>query len=276
MSWRLFHRNKRVESRVMTSWLRLAVVCLLLPLAWDVSPSTKAWGAAPAPMVVRANPLKPEPLPEATVLAHRILARESEELLLDKKRRSELAHEIVGMLERLRYAYPEIEKISARAAHLPGVLLLGMKPRLFRDVSRSLTHLKDTVKLRTGYRAFDALNAKLQVRAVRPYRHISVLVMHLSGRANIEAARRAYMKIAGVEYAEPDALLGDGSDIEASKSGGVWHVVVRKAWGDCPAGCIYKKLFYFTVKDGDVERIEPARAMESPHFRKILETRNWR
>ena len=276
MSWRLFHRNKRVESRVMTSWLRLAVVCLLLPLAWDVSPSTKAWGAAPAPVVVRADPLKPGPLPEATVLAHRILARESKELLLDKKRRSELAHEIEGMLKRLRYAYPEIEKISARAAHLPGVLLLGMKPRLFRDVSRSLTHLKDTAELRTGYRAFDALNAKLELRAVRPYRHISVLVMHLSGRANIEAARRAYMKIAGVEYAEPDALLGDGSDIEASKSGGVWHVVVRKAWGDCPAGCIYKKLFYFSVKDGDVERIEPARAMESPHFKKILETRNWR
>ncbi|MCY3825091.1 MAG: hypothetical protein OXG62_14630 [Nitrospinae bacterium] len=276
MSWRPFHRNKRVENRVMTTWFRLVVVCLLLPLAWSVSLSAKAWGAAPAPMVVRVDPLKLAPLPEATLLAQRILARESKELLLDKKRRSELAHEIEGMLKRLRYAHPEIEKISARAAHLPGVLLLGMKPRLFRDVSRSLTHLKDPVKLRTGYRAFDALNAKLGLRAVRPYRHISVLVMHLSGRANIEAARRAYMKVAGVEYAEPDSFLGDGSDIEAMKSGDVWHIVVRKAWGDCPAGCIYKKLFYFTVKDGDVERIEPARAMESPHFRKILETRNWR
>ena len=252
------------------------MACLLLPLTWNVSLSTKAWGAAPAPMVVRAGPLKPEPLPEATLLAQRILARESEELLLDKKRRSELAHEIEGMLKRLRYAHPEIEKISARAAHLPGVLLLGMKPRLFRDVSRSLAHLKDTVELHTGYRAFDALNAKLGLRAVRPYRHTGVLVIHLSGNLNVKAARRAYMKIAGVEYAEPDSFLGDDSDIEAAKSGGVWHVVVRKAWGDCPAGCIYKKLFYFTVKDGDVERIEPDRAMENPHFRKILEKRNWR
>ena len=275
MKWRLFHRNKRVENRVTAMWLRFVVICFLLSV-WSVSPSTRAWGAAPAPMVVRANPLKLAPLPESTLLAQRILARESKKLLLDKKRRSELAREIKGILKKLRYAHPEIEKISARAAHLPGVLLLGVKPRLFRDVSRSLTHLKDPVELRTGYRAFDSLNAKLRLRAVRPYRHISILVMHLSGRANIEAARRAYMKIAGVEYAEPDSFLGDGSDIEASKSGGVWHVVVCKAWGDCPSGCIYKKLFYFTVKDGNVERVEPARAVESPHFRKILETRNWR
>lgn len=276
MSWRLFHRNKRVESRIMTTWFRLAVVCLLLPLAWSVSLSTKAWGAAPAPMVVRADPLKPAPLPEATLLAQRILARESEELLLDKKRRSALAHEIEGVLKRLRYAHPEMEKIPARAAHLSGVLLLGVKPGLFGDVSRILGGKKDPVELRTGYPGFDALNVKLGLRAVRPYRHISVLVMHLSGRVSIEAARGAYMKIAGVEYAEPDSFLGDGSDIEASKSGEVWHVVIRKAWGDCSAGCIYKKLFFFTVKDGDVERIEPARAMEIPDFREILETRKWR
>ena len=276
MSWRLFHRNKRVENRVMTSWFRLAVVCLLLPLAWSVSLCTKAWGADTAPFVLRIDIRKIRKVPEAVLLAHRILARESKELLLDKKRRSELAREIEGVLKRLRYAHPEIEKISARAAHLPGVLLLSVKPRLFRDVSRSLTHLKDPVDLRTGNRAFDTLNAQLGLRAVRPYRHISVLVMHLSERVNVEAARRVYLKIAGVEYAEPDAHLGDGSDIEALKTGGVWHVVVRKAWGDCPASCIYKKLFFFTVKNGNVERIEPARAMESPDFKKILETRNWR
>lgn len=276
MSWRPFHRNKRVENRVMTSWFRLAVVCLLLPLAWSVSLSAKAWGAAPAQVVVRADPLNPEPLPEAALLAHRILARESKGLLVDEKRRSERAREIEGVLKRLRYAHPEIEKISARAAHLPGVLLLGVKPGLFGAVSRILAGRKDTVELRTGNRAFDTLNAKLGLRAVRPYRHTGVLVMHLSGHLNVKAARRAYMKVAGVEYAEPDSFLGDGSDIEAAKSGGVWRILVRKAWGDCPAGCIYKKLFFFTVKDGDFERIEPERAMESPEFRKILETRNWR
>lgn len=276
MSWRPFHRNKRVENRVMASWFRLAVVCLLLPLAWSVSLSAKAWGAAPAPMVVRADSAKPAEVSESAVLAHRILARESEELLLDAKRRLELARETEGVLKRLRYAHPEVAEVSARPAYLPGALLLGVKPGLFKAVASLLEGTSGPVPLRTGNRAFDALNARLGLRAVRPYRHMGVLLMRLSERLNVRTARRAYLKIAGVEYAESDAHLGDGPDIEAVKSGGVWRVVVRKAWGDCPAGCIYKKLFFFTVAGGEVERIEPSNAMKMSGFRKILTIRNWR
>ena len=252
------------------------MVCLLLPLAWSVSLNTKAWGAVPAPMVVRADSPTPPVISEAASLADRILARESDELLLDEKRRHELAREIESVLKRLRYAYPEVEKISVRAARQPGVLLLGVKPDLFKMVDGLLEGKNGPVALRTGNAAFDALNAKLRLKAVRPYRHTGVLVMHLSERANIGAAQRAYRKIAGVEYAEADAYLGDGSDIEAAKSGGIWHIVVRKAWGDCPAGCIYKKLFFFVVKEGQVERIEPARAVDTLAFRKLLWIRRWR
>ena len=227
-------------------------------------------------MVVRAGSPNPPAVSEAALLADRMLARESDALLLDEKRRRELAREIEGVLKRLRYAYPEVEKISARAAHQPGVLLLGVKPGLFRAVADLLEDKNGPVVLRTGNAAFDALNAKLGLKAVRPYRHTGVLVMHVSERANLGAARRAYMKIAGVEYAEPDAYLGDGSDVEAAKTGGVWHIVVRKAWGDCPSGCMYKKLFFFTVKEGQVERVEPPRAVDTLAFRKLLWIRRWR
>lgn len=227
-------------------------------------------------MVVRAESPNPPVVSEAALLAHRILARESDELLLDEERRRELAREIESVLKRLRYAYPEVEKISARAAHQSGVLLLGVKPGLFRAVDGLLEYKDEPVALRTGNAAFDALNAKLGLQAVQPYRHTGVLVMRVSERANIGAARRAYRKIAGVEYAEPDAYLGGGSDIEAAKSGGVWHIVVRKAWGDCPSGCMYKKLFFFTVKAGQVERVEPARAVDTLAFRKLLWIRRWR
>ena len=132
------------------------------------------------------------------------------------------------------------------------------------------------MKLRTGKAAFDALNARLGLRAVRLFRRTGVLLMHLSERLNIAAARRAYLKIAGIEYAESDAHLGDGSDIEAAKSGEAWHIVIRKAWGDCPAGCIYKKMFFFTVRGKKIERIEPSKATGMPEFRKLLETRKWR
>ena len=276
MKWRLFRQARRGSKRpVAAIWIRFAVVCLL-PAAWCVSPDKGGWGAEAAPVVVPADSWKPAEVSEAAVLAHRILARETDDLLFDAKRRRELAREIEGVLKRLRYAHPEIEKISARAAHLPGVLLLGVKPDLMDTVSRLLGGKSGPVKLRTGKAAFDALNARLGLRAVRLFRRTGVLVMHLSERLNIAAARRAYLKIAGVEYAEADGHLGDGSDIEASKSGDAWHIVIRKAWGDCPAGCIYKKMFFFTVRGEKIERIEPARARDMPEFRKLLETRKWR
>jgi len=37
-----------------------------------------------------------------------------------------------------------------------------------------------------------------------------------------------------------------------------------------------KKLFFFIVKDGNVERIEPACAMKTFGFKKLLWIRGWR
>ena len=277
MKWRLFRQTKRGSKRpVAAIWIRFAVVCLL-PAVWCVFPKAQVFGAtAAASTVVLADSRKPPKVSEAFVLAHRILARETDDLLLDAKRRRELAREIAGVLKRLRDAYPEVAEISARAAHLPGVLLLGVKPDLMDTVSRLLRGKSGPVKLRTGKAAFDALNAKLRLRTMRLFRRTGVLFMRLSERANVQAARRAYLKIAGVEYAEADAHLGDGSDIEASKSGEAWHIVIRKAWGDCPSGCIYKKMFFFIVRDEKNERIEPSKATGMPEFRKLLETRKWR
>ncbi len=260
----------------MMAWIRFAACGLVLLSGLGFPPKSQASETAPAPTVVLADSLEPAEVSESAVLALRILARETDDLLLDAKRRRGLAREIEGVLKRLRYAHPEMAKVSARTAHLPGVLLLGVRPGLFKAVAGLLEGTSGPVALRTGNRAFDALNARLELRAVRPYRHMGVLLMRLSRRANVGAAQRAYMAIEGVEYAEPDAHLGDGPDIEAAKSGGVWHVVVRRAWGDCPAGCIYKKLSFFTVAGGEVERIEPSNAMKMSGFRKILTIRNWR
>ena len=277
MKWRLFRQTRRGSKRpVAAIWLRFAVVCLL-PAVWCVFPKAQVFGAtAAAPTVVPADSRKPPKVSEAALLAHRILARKTDDLLLDEKRRRDLAREIEGFLLRLRYAHPEVAEVPVRRLHRPGVLLLGVKPDLTDTVSRLLGDKKAPVKLLTGKAAFDALNARLGLRAVRLFRRTGVLLMHLSERLNVRAARRAYLQIAGIEYAESDAHLGDGSDIEAAKSGDAWHIVVRKAWGDCPSGCIYKKMFFFTVRGKKIERIEPSKATGMPEFRKLLETRKWR
>ena len=277
MKWRLFRQTRRGSKRpVAAIRVRFAVVCLL-PAVWCVFPKAQVFGAtAAAPTVVPADSRKPPKVSEAALLAHRILARKTDDLLLDAKRRRELAREIERVLKRLRDSHPEVAEVLVRRLHRPGVLLLGVKPDLTDTVSRLLGDKKAPVKLRTGKAAFDALNARLGLRAVRLFRRTGVLVMHLNERLNVRAARRAYLKIAGIEYAEPDAHLGDGSDIEASKTDSVWHLVVRKAWGDCPAGCIYKKMFFFTVRGEKIERIEPARARDMPEYRKLLSMRRWR
>ena len=84
------------------------------------------------------------------------------------------------------------------------------------------------------------------------------------------------MALEGIGYAEPNVHLGDGPDIEASMSQGIWHVVVRNAWGDCPSGCVDEELFFFTVQGPDVERIERLRAMDRDVFAALVESRGWR
>ena len=136
-------------------------------------------------------------------------------------------------------------------------------------VSGQLDGERRSVTLRTGHAEFDALNAKLGLWAVRPFSSAGVAAMYFRERLNIDAARRAYLAMEGVTYVELDALLGDGSGIEATKSQGIWYVVFRKAWGDCPAGCIYEDVSFFTVDDSGVERIEPTRAKSMAGFSEL-------
>ena len=252
-----------------------ALFCALILTGCGVSPKQEAWGGVGAPSVVRTDPRKSPAAREAAVLADRILRRENDDLLPDAGRRRGLIREIERALARIRDAYPATADISVREAHRPGMLLLGLEPDLFEAASRLFHDARGSVVPRTGHAEFDALNAKLGLRAVRPFPFTGVAAMYFDERVKIDAARKAYEMMEGVRYAEPDARLGDGSDIEASKSNETWHVVVRKAWGDCPAGCLYEEMSFFTVESDGVERIEPSRAKDMVGFAEILTRRGW-
>jgi hypothetical protein len=79
----------------------------------------------------------------------------------------------------------------------------------------------------------------------------------------------------GIEFAEPNVQVGDGSDIDMAKSEGRWYVVVRRAWGDCPAGCINEELHFFIVNGTDVEQVDRAQAMERTEFSELVMNRGW-
>ena len=213
---------------------------------------------------------------EARVLADRLLQRESDDLLLDGRRQRVLGHEIKQALSLVRRAYPAMAEISVREAPRPPTLVLGLVGPLRNAVAGSWGDESASAPPPAGHAAFDALNARLGLWAVQPFPALDAVVLYLDERANVAAALRAYLAIDGVAYAEPDAQLGDGSDIEADKVQGRWHFVFRRAWGDCPAGCINQELSFFTVADGDVKRIEPEEARSMDAFAAPVANRGWR
>ena len=213
---------------------------------------------------------------EARVLADRILQRESNDLLLAGKRQRALGHEIKQALSLVRRTYPGMAEITVREGHRPGTLILGLEGALRDAVVGTWNDERASAPPPTGHAAFDSLNARLGLRAVRTYPYLNSVSLFVDERVNIAPAMLAYFLIDGVAYAEPDVALGDGPDIEAVKAEGRWHFVFRKAWGDCPSGCIDEELWFFTVADGEAERLEPARARGMSAFAALVASRGWR
>ncbi len=213
----------------------------------------------------------PDIVSDARVLADRMLRRQSSGLLLDPERRDRLSHELGQVLGQLREAYPKTWEVSARVDHRPGMLLLGLKPALLAILALAQQE-NGTL---TGNVELDALNERLGLSDTQVFRRAGIAALHFVKYVNLEAASEAYRKIPGVMFAEPDAQLGDGPDIEAVEVQGIWYVVVRKAWGDCVSGCTHEELSFYTVENGKAHRVEAQQALQEAAFAKLAEIRGW-
>ena len=253
----------------------LVVGCALVLIGSATAATPAVPAKAGEAIAVHASPWA-SAAAEARVLADRILQRESDDLLLDGKSQRALGHEIKQALSLVRRTYPGMAEITVREGHRPGTLILGLEGALRDAVFGAWDDERASAQRRTGHAAFDALTVGLGLWATEPFPALDSVVLYLDERANIAAAIRAYRAIDGVAYAEPDAALGDGSDIEAAKVLGRWHFVFRRAWGDCPSGCIDEELLFFTVADGQAELIELAPARDADAFQALVANRGWR
>ena len=256
-----------------TSGKRRDTPCRLAGAALRVAPRR-------TPAASRASTVFPDTL-FGPLLADRTPGRDAgrdpgEKCGLDGKRRRALGHEIKQALSLIRRAHPAMADVSVRKEYGRATLVLGLEGALRDAAFAAWSDGGASAPSATGHAAFDALGAGLGLRAVQAYPALDSAVLYLDERANVAAALRAYRAIEGVGYAEPDAVLGDGSDIEAAKVDGRWHFVFRLAWGDCPAGCIDEELSFFTVADGEARLIEPARARGMDAFAALVATRGWR
>ena len=226
-----------------------------------------------APVVVPSDTWEPPTLTEAVILADRILRSQDDHLLLDAAERRELAREIAPVLSRIRDVYPAVADVTVRASYAFGELLLGLEPPLLEDVVALLEGQTGPVLLRTGQAEFDTLNERLGLVAVDLFPSTGTVIFYFNEYLNVPAAAAAYAAIEGIEYAEPNTYLGDGSNIDAAKSAERWYVLARRAWDDCPSGCINEEFFFFIVNGADIERIDPAQAMDIAEFRELVTNR---
>ena len=204
---------------------------------------------------------------DAVVLARRILQWQSQELFVDEHRLDRLARETGTVLGLIRKRYPSMAEVAARKP--PAALLLKVEGALLDDIAGRWTGLNAGAPLPTGHAAFDALNARLGVQTLEFWPASGTVFLRLADRVNPRAAVEAFSAIAGIVEAQLDRHFIDGSDIAMRKVNETWHVVIRKAWGDCPSGCIHRETHYFTVNRRHVERIDEKTAGEMPVFRMV-------
>ena len=227
-----------------------------------------------APLVVYADDWEPPVAStEANILTRRILQGSGADFRLDTLQSRDLAREIEGILSRIRDTYPVIKDVTARDTFDPWSLIFHLERDLYRKVSRAVplvSLFNRPFSLRTGHEQFDTLNMKYGLAAIELFPHFSIAVFRFNQPIEPFGSRIAYSFIEGVEGVELNVSLVDGPDIAASKSQGIWYVIFRKAWGDCPSGCLFKELYFFTVEDDEVERIESEEAMDMPRFAELV------
>ena len=243
--------------------------------AGAVPPELDASDEAPAPIVVHADRWQPD-VPEAVILAARLLQREGIEPPPNDAARRTLAREIAAALSRIRGEYPEVADVVAREMYEQrGGVILTLEPGLLGAVSRLLGGRSAPVTLRTGHVRFDALNAALGLRAVEVFPSFGAVAFFFDPPFDVLDVIFEYSWIDEVLSAEPNVYMIDTPDLDLSRWETTWKFVFRNVWGDCPSGCLNRELLFFSVESDKVEKVDPARATALPGFAEIAARRGW-
>jgi hypothetical protein len=131
------------------------------------------------------------------------------------------------------------EQIHVYPPWLPGELLVGLMGWAWEQYQNGDYHGLDDLNTRYGPVEIEPRNQYLKLTFALPYH--SALLADIYGHAP------------GVTYAEPNSIGGDGNDITSEEVG---TYALRKAWGDCPAGCLYEHVWVLRVEHGVVELLD--------------------
>jgi len=166
----------------------------------------------------------------------RLLALEVADELLPPE---ELCQRIARDLELIDRAYPEMAVIQPRLDWSPKSLFVTLTPQA-------------RARFDAGeYHAWDELNSQLGVESVDTFSISDSLVLHFGQVYNAERLVEEYGRIAGVDHAAPNMMIGDGNDIEVQGQ----YYLFSKGWGDNPAGSIHHHYWLFSVAGNDARLV---------------------
>lgn len=99
----------------------------------------------------------------------------------------------------------------------------------------------------TGYDAVDKLIEAHALTLVRYRESGSYAVLESARPVYMSALADAFEEIPGVRYASPNQRGGDGNDIVVRTGPSFLELDFSVGYGDCPAGCLYRRHWVFRV-----------------------------
>jgi hypothetical protein len=162
----------------------------------------------------------------------------------------DLAQEIQNKLALLRKKYSEeIPQVNIKF-QFPApakTLIVMMKPHALEELKES------------NYHEWDSLNQANVVDSIvidsTHYGREPMVRIRFKDYLNPFLTIPEYSNLNGIKYASALPFPGDWSNVYPWFVDGQMAFLVRKAWGDCPAGCLHSRYYYFKCNDDQINFI---------------------
>ncbi len=103
------------------------------------------------------------------------------------------------------------------------------------------------------YTAWDCANEAYGLDTVQV--SSSYVRVSFDGIYDLDLLAEEYADLPGIDFAEPDYLVGDGDTVCVTPEPAAWNYVMVVGWGDCPSGCIHRHYHHYaTEAPGDAAR----------------------
>jgi hypothetical protein len=137
----------------------------------------------------------------------------------------------------IRTAFPQFADIRVFPDWMPGELLVGLTSTAYSEFKAGT------------FDGFDSLYATLGIPTVTTLDTGQWVHLQFGRVYHDVRLAELFQPVSGVRYAEPNGVIGDGNDIVARLDR---TYTLSRGFGDCPAGCIYRESWDFTVTDQGV------------------------